>query len=149
MHDSDQNSFRAKQVAQLHTPAILRIEDNPVNELLVRQWFAQRRDLILLTAHDSYQGLKMVYVHKPAVILMEIDMPGLNGHAMLEILREKPETEHIPVIALSSNAYHPRQINEVLAAGFFGYLTNPFVPDVFMDAVDAALHFSAAHRHAP
>ena len=76
----------------------------------------------------------------PAVIIMDINLPDINGFSALENLRENPATTHIPVIALSSDAY-PRQIEKGIEAGFFRYVTKPFQIDEFMDALDAALHY--------
>jgi len=81
----------------------------------------------------------------PDVILMDINLPDISGLAALQILCKNPATAHIPVIALSSNAY-PRQIEEGLEAGFFRYLTKPFKVNELMDAIDVALRYAAENR---
>ena len=72
-------------------------------------------------------------------------MPDVNGLAAAAILRANPATAHIPVIALSSNAY-PSEIKRCLKAGLFWYLTKPFQLNELMDAIDAALHFASETR---
>ena len=72
---------------------------------------------------------------------MDINLPGISGIEALKILREDPETAHIPVVALSANAM-PRDIERGLAAGFFRYLTKPIRVDEFMKTLDVALEFA-------
>lgn len=124
---------------------LLQVEDNPANALLVETLIARRSDLKLLTALNGHQGVEMACSHKPDVILMDINLPDISGLAALRILLENPATAHIPVIALSSNAY-PRQIEEGLEAGFFRYLTKPFHVDELMNAIDLALRYAAENR---
>jgi CheY-like chemotaxis protein len=66
----------------------------------------------------------------------------------MKILKENPETAHIPVIALSSNAY-PKQIEEGLKAGFFRYLTKPFKINELMNAIVLGLNDTAENRPTP
>ena len=124
---------------------VLQVEDNPANVLLVEALFERRSDLKLFTAIAGYQGIEMARFHMPDVILMDINLPDISGLAAMKLLRDNPMTAHIPVIALSSNAY-PRQVEEGLEAGFIRYLTKPFKVEEFMDAVDTALRHAAEIR---
>jgi len=117
---------------------LLQIEDNKANALLVEELIARRSDLKLLTAGTGYQGIEMACLHQPDLILMDICMAGLSGLETLAILHENPATSHIPVIALSSDAF-AHQIKKGLEAGFFRYLTKPFKIDEFMATIDVAL----------
>jgi len=145
VHDSNQNSLKGQQEVQPTQRTLLQVEDNPANALLVETLIARRSDLKLLTARDGDQGIEMARSHKPDVILMDINLSGISGLAAMKMLRENPATAHIPVIALSSNAY-PRQIEEGLEAGFFRYLTKPFKVNELMDAIDVALRYAAENR---
>jgi DNA-binding response OmpR family regulator len=78
------------------------------------------------------------------VILMDINLPGISGFGCLKILQDDKNTAHIPVLALSANAV-PRDIEKGIEAGFFRYLTKPINVVEFMDALDVALHYAAAH----
>jgi signal transduction histidine kinase/ActR/RegA family two-component response regulator len=135
----------ALQPAQLRSDAALRtllyVEDNPANLKLVAQLIARRPNLCLLSAADATLGIELARDRQPAVILMDINLPGISGIGALKILREDPLTRHIPVIAISANAM-PHDIHKGLEAGFFRYLTKPIRVVEFMDVVDLALEFS-------
>ena len=73
------------------------------------------------------------------VPLFDLSQPTVSHH--LKILREAPETAHIPVVALSANAM-PRDIEKGLQAGFFRYLTKPIKVNEFMQALDAVMDFA-------
>jgi CheY-like chemotaxis protein len=117
---------------------LLYVEDNRTNMQLVEQLIERRPDLRLLGAEDGAGGIAMAHTHQPEVILMDINLPGMNGIDALKILRGDPETAHIPVIAISANAM-PHNIRKGLEAGFFDYLTKPIKVNEFMDALDRAL----------
>jgi PAS domain S-box-containing protein len=135
----------ALQPAQLKNDAALRtllyVEDNPANLKLVAQLIARRPNLCLLSAADATLGIELARDRQPAVILMDINLPGISGIGALKILREDSLTRHIPVIAISANAM-PHDIHKGLEAGFFRYLTKPIRVVEFMDVVDVALEFS-------
>jgi PAS domain S-box-containing protein len=124
------------QGARLHT--LLYVEDNPANLKLVEQIIARRSDIRLLTAVNGTNGIEIARVSQPDVILMDINLPGINGYEALEILRSDPATARIPVIALSANAM-PLDIERGLKAGFFRYITKPIKVKEFTAALDVAL----------
>ena len=119
---------------------LLYVEDNPANLKLIEQLIARRPDIRLLSARDGTTGIQLAQANLPALILMDINLPGISGIEALKILREDPATAHIPVIALSANAM-PRDIEKGLQAGFFRYLTKPIKINEFMDTLQAALVF--------
>ncbi len=120
---------------------VLYVEDNPANLELVEQLIARREDLRLLSAADGNLGIEFARVYQPAAILMDINLPGINGLEAMKILRADPSTAHIPIIALSANAV-PNDIQKALKAGFFDYLTKPIKVNQFMDTLDMALKAS-------
>ena len=120
---------------------LLYIEDNQANMQLVEQLIARRPDMRLLSAGDGMSGIEIARTHQPEVILMDINLPGINGIQALRILRKDPITAHIPVLAISANAM-PHDIKKGLEAGFFRYLTKPIKVDEFMDALDTALELA-------
>ena len=117
------------------------MEDNPANLELVEQLIARRRDMRLLTASDGNLGIEFARAYQPEVILMDINLPGINGIDAMKILHADPTTAHIPIIALSANAV-PRDIERGLEAGFFNYITKPIKVDEFMNALDVAMEFA-------
>jgi CheY-like chemotaxis protein len=132
---------------QIRTGAPLRtllyVEDNPANLALVEELVARRPDMRLLSAADGDLGIELARVYQPAVILMDINLPGISGVEAMQILRDDPATAHIPVLALSANAV-PSEIRKGLDAGFFRYLTKPIMVGEFMDTLDVALKYSVA-----
>jgi len=129
----------ARNEAAQHT--LLYVEDNPANLKLVEQLIARRPNLRLLSAAEATLGIELARNQQPDVILMDINLPGISGIKALKILREDPQTQHIPVVAISANAM-PHDIDKGLEAGFFHYLTKPIKVVEFMDAVNLALEFS-------
>jgi PAS domain S-box-containing protein len=117
---------------------LLCVEDNPANLLLVERILERRSDIQMVSARDASRGIELARSTCPAVILMDINLPGINGFTALRILAQDPTTSHIPVIALSANAI-PHDIRKGMAAGFFRYLTKPIKVDEFMKTLDEAL----------
>ena len=120
---------------------LLYVENNQANLQLVAELVARRSDIFFLGAGDAISGIALARSHQPQVILMDINLPGINGIEALKILREDPATQDIPVLALSAHAM-PRDIENSLAEGFFSYLTKPFKINEFMAALDSALEFA-------
>ena len=120
---------------------VLYVEDNPANLELVRQLIGRRADLKLVTATNGKLGIESAHLHRPSVVLMDINMPGISGIDAMRILHADPSTAHIPIIALSANAM-PHDIAKGLEVGFFNYVTKPIKVGEFMDTLDAALAFS-------
>jgi len=128
---------------------ILYIEDNPANLRLVQEILAFRTELRLLAAPDGHVGLALAHTHHPAIILMDLNLPGMSGFEVLAQLRREPDTAHIPVVALTANAM-PRDIERGLSAGFARYLTKPIDIEQFNEAIDGVLAQRAAEeRTAP
>ena len=125
--------------ARPHT--VLHVDDNPANLELVEQLIAQRPNHRLLSATHGGLALEFARAHQPAVILMDLDQPGMGGIESLGKLREDPTTSHIPVLALSAYAM-PHEVEKGLRAGFFRYITKPLNMHEFMKSVDEALLFS-------
>ena len=130
--------------ASVRRPTLLYVEDNPANMMLVEGIIARRGDLQRMTAVDGYAGVRIAHAVQPDVILMDINLPGLNGVDALKLLREDRETAHIPVVAISANV-GPRDIKRALEAGFFRYLTKPIKIDEFMETLDLALRHAAGN----
>jgi PAS domain S-box-containing protein len=124
---------------------LLYIEDNPANMKLVEQLIALRSDIELFTAVNGTLGVELSRSLQPDLILMDINLPGINGLEALKILREDPSTIHIPVIALSANAML-RDIELGIEAGFFHYLTKPIKVKEFMETLNVALEFVQSNK---
>jgi PAS domain S-box-containing protein len=112
----------AHEGSRRHT--VLCIEDNPANLRLIEHIFAQRGDLALLTATTPAAGLSLARHRQPVLVLLDINLPEMDGYAVLQCLRDDPATREIPVLAVSANAM-PRDLERAKAAGFAGYVTKP------------------------
>jgi CheY-like chemotaxis protein len=118
------------------------VEDNPANLKLVQQIIARHPDIALLTATNGNLGIELATSAQPDVILMDINLPGINGFEALKCLQADPLTAHIPVIALSANAM-PLDIERGMHAGFFRYITKPIKVNEFMESLDQAFTSAA------
>ena len=123
---------------------VLYVEDNPANMQLVEQLVGRCPDLRMATAVNGTLGVDLARSILPTVILMDINLPGISGVEALRLLREFPETAHIPIVALSANAM-PRDIAHGLEAGFFRYLTKPIKVNDFMGTLNLALEYAETH----
>ena len=124
---------------------VLYVEDNPADLALVEQVLARRSDTLLLTAVNGTLGVALARASRPEVILMDINLPGISGIEALRVLRDDPDTAHIPIVALSANAM-PRDLERGLEAKFFRYLTKPIKLNEFMDTLDVALECAGQTR---
>lgn len=112
------------RMPQARRNLVIHIEDNPTNQRLIRQIFASRKALALREAIDAETGVEMVRELLPSLVLMDINLPGMDGYAALKLLKADPLTAHIPVIAISANAMKGEE-ERGIAAGFSAYVTKP------------------------
>ena len=115
--------------------SLLYIEDNPANLRLVAQILALRPKIRLLSAHEATLGLELARQHRPELILMDINLPGLSGVDALKLLRRDEATSKIPVIAVSANAML-KDIEQGFKEGFDDYITKPIDVDKLLQAID-------------
>ncbi len=111
------------------TKALLYIEDDPDNQSLMRHILARfpgdkMPAIKMLTAHNAELGIDLARKHCPDIILMDINLPGMNGNEAVQKLKHAEETSSIPVIAISADAT-PRAIEIALECGFEAYITKP------------------------
>ncbi len=102
---------------------ILYIEDNPHNMRLVRKML-ETMGLAMIEAIDGTRGLKMAAEQRPDLILLDINLPDIDGLEVVKRLKSDPSLLHIPTIALTANAMHGDR-EQCLASGFDGYLAKP------------------------
>ena len=117
---------------------VLYIEDNPVNVLLMEAMLARVAGLQMISAPLPLLGLQMVADEHPDLILLDIQLPGMDGFEVLRRLRLNETSRSVPVIAVSANAM-ARDVEHGLAAGFVRYLTKPLDMHELLAAVEDAL----------
>jgi signal transduction histidine kinase/CheY-like chemotaxis protein/HAMP domain-containing protein len=113
---------------------ILYIEDNPANMDLVAA-ILFRHDLKLLQAPDANLGIELAKAHKPDLILMDINLPGMDGYEALKVIRTEPSLASVPVIALSAHSMES-DIKKGLSAGFNDYICKPIQVAPFLKKVN-------------
>jgi PAS domain S-box-containing protein len=117
---------------------VLAIDDNPANLKLIAQVMGMREHVHLLTAHTPELGIELALLHRPDLILLDINMPEMDGYQVLKVLQASAELRHIPVVAITANAM-PREVERGKAAGFTDYLTKPLDIGHFLQVADALL----------
>lgn len=122
--------------------SVLYIEDNPVNVALMEAMLARLPGVALRCAALPLDGLRMAAELPPALILLDIQMPGMDGFEVLARLRSRRATAHIPVVAVSANAL-PGDVEAAMKAGFSAYLTKPLGLDELLRTVQRMLRESA------
>jgi PAS domain S-box-containing protein len=103
---------------------VLYVEDNPANLQLMEVIIGHVEGLTMISAHNAELGIELAKSKNPNMIVMDINLPGMNGFAALKILKDMEETRDIPVIALSANAME-NDIRKGMKSGFQRYLTKP------------------------
>jgi signal transduction histidine kinase/CheY-like chemotaxis protein len=114
---------------------VVYIEDNPANIRLVQLILANRPHATLLTATDGLSGLELVRQKQPNVVLLDLHLPDIEGHEVLNRLQADPSTRSIPVLILSADA-NPEQTAKLIKAGARQYLTKPFDVRTFLQVLD-------------
>jgi PAS domain S-box-containing protein len=124
---------------------VLYIEDNLANLRLVRKIIAARKDIELLDATTAEAGLDIAAHEHPDLILLDINLPGMDGFEALRRLRDLDITREIPVIAVTANAMTP-DIARGKAAGFDDYLIKPLDIGAFLKTLEVCLPYQIENK---
>jgi two-component system cell cycle response regulator DivK len=109
------------------THTILYIEDNPENRLLVRR-VLEVEGYAVVEADSGVAGLKKAEVMTPDLVLMDINLPEMDGYELTHRLKQMPHLAHVPVVAMTANVMKGDR-EKTLAAGCDGYLQKPIDVD--------------------
>ena len=116
---------------------ILVVEDNPANMTLAT-FLLENAGHVVLSAIDAETGITIAGSEKPDLILMDIQLPGMDGLRATGLLKKNPETAAIPVIALTALAMKGDE-ERIRAAGCDGYVAKPLAYKEFLATVTAQL----------
>jgi two-component system, cell cycle response regulator DivK len=119
------------------TPAILIIEDNPLNFKLAAT-VLEHAGYRILHASDGNEGIAIARHHKPDLILMDIQLPGMDGLAATRQLKADDDTRGIPIVAVTAFAM-AGDGDRIRAAGCDGYIAKPFSYKELVAQVDSVL----------
>ena len=86
----------------------------------------------MFSAASGELGIELARAHRPNLILMDINLPGIDGFEVLKILKAYQETQDIPIVAISANAM-AKDIERAIAAGFAEYIIKPINVSKFIN----------------
>jgi len=115
---------------QVQAPQVLLVDDSPVMRSFLKRALAVSNFPVrgFLEAGDGRQALKVVEQQHPDIVLIDINMPVLDGEGFLCALRQRPEYARLPVVVVSTDATESR-VTRLLELGANGYLSKPFEPE--------------------
>ncbi len=113
---------------------VLLIEDNEQNRYLAT-FLLERHGYRIIAAHDGPAGLALAAAAAPALVLLDIQLPGMDGYAVARALRALPALHAVPIIAVTSYAMVGDR-EKCLAAGCNGYIEKPINPDTFVAEIE-------------
>lgn len=116
---------------------ILYVEDNPDNRLLVRRILLSE-DYGLLEAQNAAQALDILRETRPDLILMDINMPDMDGYTLTSRIKSMPGFDRVPIIALTANVMRGDK-EKTLEAGCDGYIQKPIDIDLLIREVERFL----------
>lgn len=108
---------------------ILIIEDNEQN-LYLETFILEKNGHEIIQARSGETGIALAAQNQPDLILLDIQLPGMDGYTVAQELRKKPEIAHIPIVAVTSYAMTGDR-ERILEAGCSGYIEKPINPDTF------------------
>jgi two-component system cell cycle response regulator len=113
---------------------VLVVEDNPLNMKLVRQLITIAKHQVL-EASNAEDGIQLARTRRPDLIMIDIQLPGMDGLTAAKIIKDDPESCHIPVVALTAHAMQGDEI-KARAAGCDGYLSKPIDTKAFFKTLE-------------
>jgi len=120
-------------------PVVLVIEDNEQNLYLMR-FLLEKNGFTVVEATDGLKGVEMAKETKPHLILLDIQLPRMDGYAVARELRKNSELAGTPIVAVTSYAMAGDR-EQILAAGADGYIEKPIDPERFVDQIKKHIRF--------
>jgi len=114
---------------------ILVVEDNPANQHLM-QYLLKAFGYAVLTANDGAEAVAIAERERPDIVLMDLQLPVLDGYQAMAKIRTLPAAGGVPIIAVTAFAMVGDR-DRILARGFDGYIAKPIVPESFVASVEA------------
>jgi signal transduction histidine kinase len=121
---------------------ILYVDDNPNNRLSIRQILEESGDYTFIEAPTGLEAIELAQAERPDLILMDINMPGMDGYETTTRLKSMPAFQDVPIVAVTGKII-PGNRERALAAGCAGYLTKPLKKEVLPQQIE---HFLSGFR---
>ncbi len=125
-------------------PLILIVDDDRSNRKLVSM-VLDMEGYFVLTAETAEEALDLIRDATPDLVLIDLELPGMNGLSLAHLLRTGESTRHLPLIALSAHAM-PDEISKAAAAGCDAYITKPIDTRKFCEQIARHLKADASPR---
>jgi two-component system, cell cycle response regulator DivK len=116
---------------------ILLVEDNPMNRR-VAEFLLKAQGYVVYEARDGQEARELAEKHVPDLILMDLQLPGVDGFTTTRAIKQNTVTKNIPIVALTAYAM-AGDAERAIEAGCDGYITKPIDPDEFPKTVASFL----------
>lgn len=126
-------------------PSVLVIEDNEQNRYLAT-FLLEARGYEVDVALDGVSGIKTAKEKRYDIILLDIQLPGMDGYTVARSLRDDPSTRRIPIVAVTSYAM-PGDRDKALSSGCDGYIEKPINPETFITEIERYVKFPPVNTH--
>src|ERR1700722_7707961 len=117
---------------------MLIIEDDP-DSLELAAYLLESAGHTTFRAPDGETGMQVALQESPDLVICDLQIPRMDGHAVVQALRANPKWRRVPVIAVTALSM-PGDREMTLAAGFDGFLTKPITPETFVQQIERFLH---------
>lgn len=117
--------------------SILYIEDNYDNRLLVKR-IMEAEGFTVLEAGDAAEGLKLIKEKRLNLVLLDLNLPGIDGIAFTKFLRNDPQFETLPIVAITADLFRGSE-ERILSAGCNGYIQKPIDVDLLPTLIERFL----------
>ena len=117
---------------------VLVVDDAPLNRKLIRTILAMKK-IRVIEAEDAAQAFTLIREQAPDLVLMDLQLPGLNGLEATRMLKSDPETRDIPVVILSAGSIQEDD-REMREAGCAGLILKPFSAEDFLNRITSLLY---------
>jgi two-component system cell cycle response regulator DivK len=134
IHHSPAETFRGENMSN----RLLIIEDNEQNLYMMR-FLLEKNGFTVMEARNGPDGIKKALEYRPGAILLDIQLPEMDGYTVTKELKNHPELADVPIIAVTSYAMVGDR-ERILAAGANGYIEKPINPDIFVSEIKQFLH---------
>lgn len=112
---------------------IFHVEDNPENRLLIRRLLLSGGYQVV-EAENAKRALDLLHKYQPDLILMDINMPDVDGYTLTSRIKEMPKLMRVPIVAITANVMRGDR-ERTLEAGCDGYIEKPINVDTFLDQI--------------
>jgi len=126
-----------KKNGSMDGKTVLVVDDSPLNRKLIRT-ILDLKKIRIIEAGDAEKALELTRLHRPDLILMDLQLPGMNGLEATEVLKTDSETASIPIVILSAGSI-PEDARQMRQSGASGLILKPFSTRELLETVSSFL----------